>query len=157
MTIVSSIIAKDVEKSGRRWIREDHTDHLGMIYEFWYRVKLPDYDILAALAARAVTLAADLAKAEVLENIAAVQASGSLAAPTFIHSTVTQNASALRTAYQTATRIEAVMTGYYLASLTDGQLRTAFGMTAAQVTTLRTNKLTPAANLATSIRAATGA
>ena len=125
MTIVSSIIAKNVAKdaSGRNWIREDHTDHLGVVHEVWYRMQTPAYDTNAALAARAVTLAADLAKAEVLENVVAVQASGSLAAPTFVHSTVAQNASGLRQAYQTATRIEAVMIGDYLASLTDGQLR----------------------------------
>ena len=49
------------------------------------------------------------------------------------------------------------MIGDFLASLTDTQLRNAFSMTAGQVTTLRTNKLTPATNAATTIRATTGA
>jgi hypothetical protein len=63
----------------------------------------------------------------------------------------------LRSGYQSATRIEAIFAGDFLASLTDTQLRNLFGMTQGEVTTLRTNKLTPAANAAATIRATTGA
>jgi hypothetical protein len=48
------------------------------------------------------------------------------------------------------------MIGDFLSSLTDGQLQTIFSMTAGQVTTLRSTKLTPAATAAATIRAATG-
>ena len=48
------------------------------------------------------------------------------------------------------------MMGDLLATLTDAQLRTAFGITQAQVVTLRANKLTPASEAATAMRAMTG-
>jgi hypothetical protein len=68
-----------------------------------------------------------------------------------------QGINALRAAYQDATRTEAIFTGDFLGSLTDAQLRNAFGITQAQVTTLRTNKLVPAENAANTIRATSGA
>lgn len=93
---------------------------------------------------------------EITNNIVQIRTLGSLAVPTFVKSTVAQNAAAVRIAYQTATQLRAIMIGDFLSSLTDAQLRAAFGITQAQVLVLRTNKLTPAANSAASIRAAAG-
>ena len=159
MTIVSSVIAKNIAKdgSGRNWIREDHTDHLGVVHESWYRMQTPAFDINAALVAGAVRVADELAQAEIVENIAAIKSDGSQAIPVFQHSTPWQNQDALRLAYKTASRLEAVMVGDFLSTLTDAQLRSVFSMTAAQVTQLRTDKLTPAANFAATLRAAAGA
>jgi hypothetical protein len=113
-------------------------------------------NVAAVMTARVVVLNAALVVDEIADNIAGVQSMGSLATVIRQHSTVAQNARALREAYQNATRLDAIMIGDYLSGLTDGQLQTAFGLTAPQVTTLRTNKLTPAASQAAAIRSAAG-
>jgi hypothetical protein len=95
--------------------------------------------------------------AEIERNINSIKSLGSLAAVTLVASTAAQNASALRLAYAAATKLEAIMMGDYLSILTDTQLQNAFGLTPTQVTNLRVNKLTPAANTASAIRAAIGA
>lgn len=95
--------------------------------------------------------------AEIDRNLQQIKSLGSLAAVTLVASTAAQNASALRAAYATASKLEAIMIGDYLSTLTDTQLQNAFGLTPTQVTNLRTNKLTPAASTASTIRSAVGA
>jgi hypothetical protein len=156
MSIVSSIIAAtDTQKDGRKWIRELHTDQVGVQYVRTYLAGGAD-DTAAALAAYAVILAANITASEIAANLSAVLTAGSLAVPTFVYSTQSANLTALRAAYLISTRTEAIMIGDFLSSLTDGQLQTIFAMSAGQVTTLRSNKLTPAATLAASIRSAVG-
>ena len=156
MSIVSSVIAAtDTQKDGRKWVRELHTDHVGVQYVRHYLAQAAD-DLNAALAAYAVILAANTTASEIASNLSAVLTTGSLAVPTFIYSTQGANLAALRAAYAISTRNEAIMIGDFLSSLTDGQLQTIFSMTAGQVTTLRSNRLTPAASLAASIRSAVG-
>lgn len=156
MSITASVVLSDsVQKDGRRWIIEQHTDNLGLKYLIFY-LCAANFDKAAALAARAIQLALDIQGGEIATNIAQVFANGSLGVTTTNYSTNNQNLAALRTAYQTATKLDAIMIGDFVSSLADGQLQTIFSMTAGQVTTLRTNKLTPAANAATAIRAATG-
>lgn len=94
---------------------------------------------------------------EIEDNINDIKANGSLATVTLINSTASQNAVALRGAYGVASKLEAVMIGDYLNTLTDAQLQAAFGLSAAQVTNLRNNKLIPAASTASAVRAAVGA
>jgi len=108
------------------------------------------------LAAYAGQLNTDITAAEVNRK-SPTSGGWSAATMTFVYSTAGQMRTALREAYRNATRVEAVMIGDFLSSLTDGQLQTLFGLTAGQVTTLRTSKLTPAATAAASIRATTGA
>lgn len=157
MSIVSSsLIAEGAQADGRRWIAETHTDNIGLKYVIRYLADV-GLDTAAVLAARAITLASDIANAEIAQNVAAVVANGSLAVLTFNYSTALQGRNALRAAYLTATQVQAIMIGDFLSSLTDAQLQAAFSMTAGQVTTLRTNKLTPAASAAATIRATTGA
>jgi hypothetical protein len=157
MSIVSSITADvAVQKDGRRWVRELHTDQVGLQYVRNWLATAVD-DLAAALAAYATQLSADITAREIANNVAQVLANGSVAVLTFVYSTPTLMFTSLRPAYQTATRVDAIMIGDFLSSLTDGQLQTVFSMTAGQVTTLRANKLTPAANAATTIRASTGA
>lgn len=156
MPIVSSVIVDTgVQKDGRKWVRERHVDHVGSLYERTYLAGGAD-DLDAALAAYALVLASNLTLAEIAANVAAVVANGSLANASMVHSTAAQNRAAGRSAYLSATRTEAIMIGDFLSSLTDGQLQTIFSMSAGQVTTLRTNKLTPAASAAATIRAAAG-
>lgn len=157
MTISSSVIASDSpQKDGRRYIREVHTDHTGYEHVVIY-LCAANFNADAAMAARVALLEAELRAAEIARNITSAATNGQFATITLVHSTAAQNGAAVRAAYQGMTRTEAVFVGEYLATLTDAQLRTAFGMTQGQVDTLRTNKLTPAANLAASIRSNTGA
>lgn len=157
MSIVTSVIASDQpQRDGRRRVHEVHTNHTGSSHSRTY-VCDAGFDAAAALAAYAVLLAAELRAFEIARNVDQVKTFGSLAVTTLIHSTGAENFAALRAAYLTMTRTEAIMSGDFLSSLTNPQLMTAFSMTNAQVNTLRTNKLTPAATAAATIRAATGA
>lgn len=157
MSIISSVIAADdAQSDGRRWILENHTDNLGVIYLVSYLAN-NGFDAAAALTARIATLEASIIFGEITTNVANVKSDGSLAVITFLYSTAGQNIAALRAAYLQSTKQEAIMIGDFLSSLTDTQLKNIFNMTATQVTTLRANKLTPAATIATSIRAAVGA
>lgn len=157
MSIVSSVIAaNDVQRDGRRWVREHHTDHTGAITPHTYLAGAAD-DINAAMAAYAALLVGMLREAEIARNIVAILADGRNAVTTTVHSTAAENFAELRARYLTMTRVEAIFAGDFLGSLTNAQLQTAFGMTSGQVTTLRTNKLTPAQSAATTIRATTGA
>lgn len=157
MSIVSSVLLTEgAQKDGRAWVQETHTDNIGLKYVIRYLAAV-GLDTATVLAARAITLADDIANAEIAANVAAVVANGSLAVLAFNYSTAAQGRTALRAAYLTATRVDAIMIGDFLSTLTDAQLQAAFSMTAGQVTTLRTNKLTPAASAAATIRATTGA
>ena len=114
--------------------------------------------VTAFLTANAAALLESLVASETADRLALIVQSGSLAVvPALKCAALNDVQDALRAFYAAATRNDAIMVGDYLNSLTDAQLRTLFSMTAAQVTTLRTNKLAPAASLASSIRAATGA
>lgn len=155
-TIISSIVAEQSQQSdGRLWVREIHTDSVGVLYFVIYLAPNAT-GIAAQLAANAVLVLAYAAQAEIGANINGVTTLGSLFAPTFVYSSVAVNVAALRAAYSSSTQFQAIMIGDFLSTLTDGQLQTAFGLTAGQVATLRTNKLTPASNLASNIRAAAG-
>lgn len=156
VSIVSSVIAAiDTQKDGRKWVRELHTDQVGVQYVRQYLAQAAD-DLNAALAAYALILADNIKAAEIASNVAAVTANGSLATISLVYSTAAENRVAGRAAYLAPTRTDAIMIGDFLSSLTDGQLQTIFSMTAGQVTTLRANKLTPATALAASIRSAAG-
>lgn len=156
MPVVSSAIVEDSPQiDGRRWIVERHLDQTGAARFVRY---LADRAINApaGMAARALAITAALPAEEIADNLDAIAALGRFARVTLRHSTVAQNAAALRQRYRTAAELQALMIGDYLATLTDGQLQTAFGLTAGQVTTLRTNKLTPAAATAAALRLAAG-
>lgn len=114
------------------------------------------FDAASHLTVAGTLLLASLTQAEIDANVAQVMAVGSLANPTLSFSTASANFDALRAAYANAVRVEAVMIGDFLGTLTDANLRNAFGMTQNQVNNLRINKLTPAASFAASIRAAVG-
>lgn len=153
--ITSSSLESFLQADGSKTVHEIHTDLVGQTHDIIYTA-LAGADLTATINAHANEFGVNLELDEVRANIFGVTSLGSLFSPTFVYSTVAENVAALRLAYLTATRIEAVMMGDYLSSLNNAQLQNAFGLTAGQVTTLRTNKLTPAANLATSIRATVG-
>jgi hypothetical protein len=156
VTIVSSIIIEDSPQiDGRRWIRERHTDSLGVPHDRVY-MAAAKFDTSTILTVDAASIDAQLTADEIAANIASVLAFGSQATLNFSYSTTVQNRSAIRGAYASATQLQAIMIGDFLNTLTDAQLQNVFGLTAGQVTTLRANKLTPAANTAAAIRATTG-
>ena len=157
MSIVSSTIAaNDAQADGRLDVREHHTDHLGGLHVRRYLAASAE-NLNAALAAHALRLVDILREREIAQNIAAILTDGRLAVTTTQHSTAAENFAELRERYASMTRVEAIFAGDFLGSLTNAQLQTAFSMTSGQVNTLRTNKLTPAQNAATTIRATTGA
>lgn len=157
MPIVSSVIAENaVQRDSRRWIAELHADQFGEQYRFAYLAPA-NVDPNPALSARATLLNQFLIDREAARNVFEIMTLGSEATPVLRHSTIAENLVLLRSSYQIATRFEAIMMGDFFAARTDAQLRTAFNMTQLQVTTLRLNKLTPAANAANTIRAASGA
>lgn len=153
--IASSSFEASTQADGRKTVHEIHTDLVGVMHDIVYTAGAAD-NLAAVMTAHADDLGVNLELEEVRANVFGVTTLGSLFSPTFVYSTVAENVAGLRLAYLTATRIEAVMMGDFLSTLTNGQLQTAFGLTAPQVTTLRSAKLTPAANLAASIRASTG-
>ncbi|MDP2621473.1 MAG: hypothetical protein Q8P46_15100 [Hyphomicrobiales bacterium] len=156
MPIVSSVIsADDAQADGRRYIREVHTDQHGREHVVLYLAPAV-WDAEAVMAARVASLDVGLRNGEIANNIAQAFAQGSLAVTSLEYSTVAQNGVGFRQAYQTATSFEAMMMGDLLSTLTDAVLRTAFGITQQQVVTLRANKLTPASEAATAMRAMTG-
>jgi hypothetical protein len=157
MGIVSSIIVEDRPAVGtRRSIVERHTDNLGVTYEFRYLTPDVAWDAVAAMTARAITLWASILANETSENLRAIVTSGSVAVLKTNYSSAAIHIGALRALYLSATALQAIFIADFLSSLTDAQLQTAFGISVAQVTTLRTNKLTPAAATAAAIRAAVG-
>jgi hypothetical protein len=157
MPINSSTFVQGLaQKDGRRLVTEKHVDHLGLTYTYTWLA--PDgVDPTATVNGRVAGLLAQLTEAEINKNVANILFDGSLAVYTLDYSTVDQNFAALREAYKTATRVEAIMAGDFLQARTNAQLQNLFGMNNTQVNNLRNTKLIPAANAAASIRAATGA
>ena len=151
----SQAIAEGAQKDGRFYVIEKFVLSNGQNLANLY-LAADGFDTAAHLTASAVQLIADLTAAEINDNVSQVLALGSLANPVLAFSVASDNFAALRTAYATATQLQAVMIGDFLNTLTNGQLATAFGITTGQASTLRTNKLAPAASLATSVRASVG-
>jgi hypothetical protein len=157
MPIVSSTITHDnVQSDGRRAIRERHVDQVGLEYVFSY-LGAAAIDAAATMAARVPGINASLISNEIARNIADVSRNGMFATITLNYSTAAANASALRAVYLNMIQAEAVMCGDYLNTLSDAQIAAAFSITTGAAATLRTNKLAPAAALAASLRASTGA
>lgn len=156
MPIISSVITEDNRQiDGRRWICERHTNSTGSVREIRYMAGALTV-VTTIMAARVAQLDAETVQAEVNTNVAGILANGRTFVPTFLVSTLAANAAAMREAYRNATRLDAIMLGDYLGSLTTPQLQTAFGMTSGQVGTLRTARLNAAATNATAIRASVG-
>lgn len=156
MTVVSSIAnAEAPQRDGRRYVFEAHTDHTGRVFGVPWLAGA-GVDPQGQLLAHAAQIEAASTAGEIETNVGSVTAIGSEATITLVYSTAGQNRTALRAAYLSATRVEAVMIGDFLNTLTDGQLQALFSMNLAQVLLLRTNKLGPAAATASSIRSTTG-
>lgn len=159
MPIVSSqVLSTNVQRDGRAWVIEQHLDQFGTDHRVTWLAgaDLQPADIAAVCSARDAVISAGMAAAEIAANLSQAMTQGQFAVVTFNESTAAQNAAAVRAAYASMTRTDAIFTGEFLGTLANNQLQTAFGLTAGQVTTLRANFLTPAATLAASIRANVG-
>jgi hypothetical protein len=149
-------IISDVQPDGREWIRETLTDAAGVGHVYEY-LAAPGFDTATAVANRAAALGAALAAAESAANVALVRSMGAGVALSFVFSLPVDSFIGLRDAYRTAAGYDAVEIGSYLASLTDAQLIATFGMTQAQVTSLRANSLAPDTSQDAALNTAAGA
>ena len=132
-------------------------DDLSVLYGPFVDERPASEDPNTYLAGVVANLTPSLAAGELAADLVNIETDGSLATVSTKYATLAQIRTALRAAYAVATRTQAIMLGDFLSSLTDAQLQALFSMTQAQVTNLRSTKLTPAANAAATIRAATGA
>lgn len=144
MPITSSVLSTGhAQRDGRRYVREIHTDHLGVqhVVEYlWDGVS----DQNATMAARAVRIAEALAAAEYAERVSVDGWDGPLA-----HQTGAQFADKLRAEYRISSRERVCYLAWWLqrrineGTFTDAQVRNAFGMTVVQYNNFKTNKLIP--------------
>lgn len=155
MTIVSSVIDSDsAQKDGRRWIHEIHTDQIGVKWDRFY-LCASNFNATVQLTADAVTVEASIESNEIAQNIANIEASGSLAVISTVYTTLSQTITAARAIFATATALQAVNLGDWFNSLSFVQLQSAFGF--ANVTAYNTFKasfFTPNATAAASVRTA---
>lgn len=154
MPIVSSIVKENSPQvDGRRWVREWHTDQVGLVHERAYMAEVGQ-DVVAGFPAAIALLNQQLIDAEIARNLAAIYQAGDTAVVTTVHVTVADIRAALREAYRTVTRDQAFALGAFLNTLTNAQLGTLFGVSGAALTALRNRLQTKAAQWAAYLAAA---
>lgn len=149
--IVSSVIIEDAaQKDGRRWITERHTDQLGKTYDVVY-IAIEGANVNTALAARATQINQQLIDRETAANVQ--RAIDSAAAPILNYSAASDFRSALRERYKSATGWDAIRLGSFIngLGLSDGQLTAIFGVSGAQLTSLKTKLSNQASKYAAAI------
>ena len=140
--IVSSVFTLSAQRDGRVWVNETHTDHLGNTYPFQW-IALANADHAGICSARAPKIGAALAEAEFLEAL------GADGWKPLDHQNAAQFAARFRARFKDSSRVECAKMGKWIldridgGNFTDAQVRNAFGLTATQWNTLKTNKLTP--------------
>jgi hypothetical protein len=144
--VSSTCLVGHLQRDGRRYVIERHTDHLGAVHEREYLAPFgqtePERDAL--LAQSAIDIAGLLAIAEYLLRVSADGWEGPLE-----HQTAAQFADKLRFEYRESMRERVCYLAWWLlrrineGSFTDAQVRNAFGMTTQQYGTFKTNKLEP--------------
>ncbi len=135
MILLSRIAEDSPQIDGRRWIRAQFTDHVGLILE---RVWMALQDEVIALAQYVAGLEAEQVAAEISRNLSLIYELGPLAVPTVTYATTAQNGAAIREEYKTATREQVWALGAFLNTLTNPQLGNLFGVSGAALTALRT-------------------
>ena len=133
----SSVVVDAAQLDGRRHVIEHHTDHVGVIHPVFYLAEA-GADVTLPLAARATQIADGLRETEVADNLGRILSGEPLTAITTVHVDGATLRQRLRLLFQTATGEPACRLAVFLQSLTDAQLRAIFGITQAQVPTLRT-------------------
>lgn len=157
MAVTSSVATFDgpVQADGRRQVIERHQFTGGEIATYTY-FAMPLDDIQSVATARAVSLLEAAADAEALAN---VERDGPF---TLNHQTGVQFAGRFGEMVRSATKERACYLAWWLlrriaqGHTSDAAVRSAFGMTAGQWTTFKTNKVQPRADAWTAVLAATG-
>jgi len=152
--IVASVVVWDQpQRDGRRWIRERHTDQVG-VAQFRDYLAEAGVNVPAGFPAIVAVLNQQLVDAEIQRNLASVYALGDAATVTTQHADVGDLRAALREAYRTVTREQALALGAFLNTLTNTQLGTLFGVSGAELTVLRGRLQTKASQWAALVAAA---
>jgi hypothetical protein len=154
MPILSSIVVWDqTQADGRRWVRERHTDQLGIAQ---FRDYLANVGVVIADGFPAIVaiLNQALIDSEIQQNLVRIYEAGAAAVVTVQHATLADIRAALRVAYRTARREQAFALGAFLNTLTDAQLGTLFGVSGGALTALRTRLQTKAAQWTAYVAAA---
>lgn len=144
----------NTQPDGRRWVHEIHNTPEGE-KRFIY---------LAAVGADPETIMAGRVPSlnEGLKGNEAGSNMGQDSAPSLVEMTGAQFAAAFRACYLASDKAETCRLSWWIlrriaaGDFTDTQVRNAFGLTAPQWTTLKTNKLTPQSNAWAAVLAATG-
>jgi hypothetical protein len=151
----SSFTLGTPQRDGRRGCREVHTLSGGGTWLVDY-LAAADFDHSAAMTARVALINAQLADQEVADNL---DRDG---APTIAEQTQTEFRTKMREAFRSADKERACQLAWWLlrriaaGQITDAQARGVFGLTSAQWTTFKTNKLQPRSDAWAAVLAATG-
>lgn len=138
MSIVSSIfIAGHAQIDGRRYVVEEHTDHVGTVHRREYGPVEDSVDKAALLVVNAVQLVEQLAEQEFADRITAVK-------PLALdHQTAAAFAARLRERYRSMEREDLARIADWILDqitaghITDLQVRNAFGLTTTQYNALK--------------------
>lgn len=144
MTISSSSFAAGhAQADSRRYVREEHTDHLGAVHVREYGPVPESVDCAALLVANAARLEEALADGEFADRLARI---GALALQ---HQTAAQFAARLRERYRGLEREDVARLAWWIIEqiaaghVTDAQVRNAFGLTVQQYNSFKSAKLQP--------------
>lgn len=133
---VSQIITDSAQIDGRRYIRERHTDHLGVTHDIAYLAEAGTNanDIMMA---RQSFIVERLRQSEIQANLS--KALNAELVFTFNHSTVAENRTALRELFKVATKWELMTLGWVIneLALSDNQLKLIFEVNDAQLPALK--------------------
>jgi hypothetical protein len=126
--VASSVIEDRAQADGRRSIREQHTDQLGLNYYMQY---LADASFVATslLATHAAQISADLTANEIANNLANAL---NQIMPTNNYSTPAQNIANLRAVYASLSQWDSCRLGNFIfnLNLSDVSLENVFGVAA---------------------------
>lgn len=149
--ITSVVLSNQLQRDGRAWIVEQHTDNLAALHQITYLWNPNTDPALATLLANHATgLAASLQANEIAANVSVVEQLGAAAVYTTNYSTQAENDLAVRQAFLTATGITAITIGAFLNTIGAARLTVAFNLASVialqtLLTTLNGNAVTVAA------------
>lgn len=144
MSIVSSTFELDgpVQLLGRQYVRESHTDNVGLAHLLEYLAEA-GADYLAIMNARVPVIAEQIAQDEFVSAVSVD------ARPTLRYNSVAQFVARFRAAYLGSSQQIACALAWWLiqrinaGDVTDAQVQNAFNLTAPQYATLKANFLIP--------------
>jgi hypothetical protein len=125
----SVVISNDPQRDGRAWIRERHTDNLGLTHDVLYLWhSTTDPALATLLTTHAANLAASLQAGEIAANVALVEQLGAAAVYSTNYSTQAENDLAVRQAFLTAAGALAITIGAFLNTIGAARLTVAFSL-----------------------------